>query len=731
MANMDSKEEHDFVTTISLRINFKDLTFKDSFKRERTTSQSAKPQCHCSRLRDIHPYHSVRDIAQGLKPSDTVTARFVMYSPDNLRKAEKLCTPDAYLNFEHPLEFRFWIISLATLLSDLCQGDHSPKAEEAPPIYGLRPFKEGAVSKRIVCEDIRRLLMSPLTPSERKEHGMGYVYILRSQLGSSTLGELKIGFSKYHPENRAHEIASCYALPEVISHTPYLPHAKRLESIIHAELQADRKIHACRRCKGNHREWFTILHGDSREVVTRWSKWILQQPYVNGNLNEEWKTYLMTKDFSSVNNETSLTGLWQSIMDNFPQKDLAGSESECIAQYLEQCHWDNICTRMGLDDLEQVGCDKCKKYASDWRKLKKYPRLGSEKEMDDAIQNLGHLALSATKDNSCDCDKSSDFDFGFQPRYKNQRMFMDQPLGDWVDKSTRSGRMFHPATPTGYLMRPDRSLGRLIKLIRTQHEEELLAQKELSTHVASLRGIKTGARSVSDARLGKTESPLGDATLLPILARKDLKCLDDLVVNWIGYTPTHSGFQLLQEAYKEGKWFGKTPQFKLPKAYRAAGVDTIPMPGRESRIDTGKDMRDASEGIRPNRKMRNQETSGSNFSLSRGAEYGDESFTFSQTLDDKFKDEVQQMQRICEIPLGRQMIEREFARSLRHVGLDACFGLPDISDESDTDEELGDHSRSQSHSSPRSSIPTKRKTTSNPDEHGITQKNAKRWLGSL
>jgi hypothetical protein len=269
MANMDSKEEHDFFTTINLRINFKDLTFKDSFKRERTTSQSAKPQCHCSRLRDIHPYHSVRDMAQGLKPSDTVTARFIMYSPDNVRKAEKLCKPDADLNFEHPREFRFWIISLAALLSDLCQGDHSSRAEEIPPVYGLRPFKEGAVSKRDVCEDIRRLLMSPLNPSERKEHGMGYIYILRSQFGSSTLGELKIGFSKYHPENRAHEIASCYALPEVISHTPYLPHAKRLESIIHAELQADRKIHACRRCKGNHREWFTILHGDSREVVTR------------------------------------------------------------------------------------------------------------------------------------------------------------------------------------------------------------------------------------------------------------------------------------------------------------------------------------------------------------------------------------------------------------------------------------------------------------------------------
>ena len=155
------------------------------------------------------------------------------------------------------------------------------------------------------------------------------------------------------------------------------------------------------------------------------------------------------------------------------------------------------------------------------------------------------------------------------------------------------------------------------------------------------------------------------------------------------------------------------------------------MPGYESRIDAGKDMKGTSEGIRPNRKIRNQETSGSTFSLSRGAEYGEESFTFSQTLDDKFKDEVQQMQRICEIPLGRQMVEREFARSLRQVGLDACFGLPDISDESDTDEEFGGHSRSQSHTSPPSSIPTKRKTDSDPNEHGITQKNAKRWLRSL
>ncbi|CAI6342547.1 unnamed protein product [Periconia digitata] len=732
MSTIDGK---DFVTTVTLRINFKDLTFKDSFKRERTISRTYKPRCSCSRLRDIHPYHGVRDIAQGLKPSDTVTARFVMSTPKNIKQAERLCERDANLRFEHPKEFKFWILSLAFLLSELCQSDHSSKAHEKPPIYGLRPFKEGGVSRKNVCEEIRQLLMSPLKSSEKKEHGMGYVYILRSQLGASTIGELKIGFSKYHPEHRAHEIASCYALPEVIGHTPYLPHAKRLESIIHVELQEIRKIHTCRRCKGNHQEWFTLLHRDSREIVTRWGRWILQQPYVNGELNEEWKNYLATKDFGSIDDNTSLANLWQSIIDEFPRKSLPGTESTRIADYLNQCHWDNMCTRMGVDDLENIGCDKCKEPASKLREFKKYPFANSGDGIGKLTQRLSHMGLwkeEGRGHGSCDCYRNSDLDSEPLPRDTGQKISLDQPIGTWMDRSTRLGRMFHPAIPTSYVMSSNRSFGPLSELIQIQGENEKLAEEELLNYLSSIESVKTGARSVSDAQLGITESPLGDATLLPVLALKDLKSAHESVVNWVGYTPTHSGFQFLQEAYREGKWFGRKPQFKLPKAYRAAGVDSIPMPDRSGGVYSDKFRQDTSESIRSSipTDKRNRQEPDQTFSLSRGSEYGEDTFTFSRTMDDKFKDELQQMEQICKVPLGRAMVERETIRSFRHYGLDACFGLPDIGEESDTDEEVSSSGRSFNSTLPPVT-PAKRVAESSPHELKITQKKAKRWLDSL
>jgi hypothetical protein len=74
-----------------------------------------------------------------------------------------------------------------------------------------------------------------------------------------------------------------------------------------------------------------------------------------------------------------------------------------------------------------------------------------------------------------------------------------------------------------------------------------------------IRSIRTGFISVSDPELGISESPLGDATLLPVLKMSELRYLDGWTKMLIGYTPTHSGYQFLQEAYQNGEWNGETP----------------------------------------------------------------------------------------------------------------------------------------------------------------------------
>jgi hypothetical protein len=89
----------------------------------------------------------------------------------------------------------------------------------------------------------------------------------------------------------------------------------------------------------------------------------------------------------------------------------------------------------------------------------------------------------------------------------------------------------------------------------------------LFSHVG-FQNTKTGSWSVRDPVLGVTESPMGDATMLPVLALKHLGRIDPRAVIWVGMSPTNIGFQFLQEAYQKGKWFGDKPLFQLPKAYR-------------------------------------------------------------------------------------------------------------------------------------------------------------------
>lgn len=73
--------------------------------------------------------------------------------------------------------------------------------------------------------------------------------------------------------------------------------------------------------------------------------------------------------------------------------------------------------------------------------------------------------------------------------------------------------------------------------------------KEYEKTLDTILATKTGSLSVSDLDLGISKSPLGDATLLPVLRLEELKYFNAPVSIWAGYNPTNAGFQYLQEAY--------------------------------------------------------------------------------------------------------------------------------------------------------------------------------------
>jgi hypothetical protein len=687
---------------------------------------------------------------RGLLPSDHVTVRLIISDAEKVEQAKRLCTPQANKQFDNAKEFRFWIRSLTIQLSELCESDHSRDYHSEQRDLGIRPFRTGSLTNSCISEDLARILNTPLSPSEQQEHGMGYVYVLRSQMGTSTMALLKIGFSKFHPEHRAHELARCLARPEVVSHTPLVPHAKRLESIIHTELQSSRKIQSCPRCCKNHQEWFAVAHAESREVLTRWSTWILQRPYVDGKLTDKWKDHLGTMDLKSVDDSTSLAEFWGTIIDEFPQGGSTDDRSQRIGKYLNDCYWDVMCDRLGST---QYGKDFCDSLRGDvplglsgtgtWRdELQTSFDAAEEKlrglQMKDDGQDDGYemddrdaLAILPTEG-------------VFRPgRSSNDPIDdLDTPISAIFSTDTCLGRMFHPETKLRHLLNPDKSPGPLLRSFQRQETESRDATKDMLKLVESLKTLKTGAVSVSDPILGVTESPLGDATMLPVLAINDLKYLNPLVTNWVGMNPTNAGFQYVQEAYASGKWFGSKPRFQLPKAYRRAGYESLSAKDANNASSSKRRAQERPkdgkitpepllDDVDPDR-IYNQPS----FQLTRGPD--SDQFRWTVPINDEFIEKVNQG--LEEIRNGGRVdMEKKLAKSFRDVGVDVPMsedeGSTDsnslISSDSSSSEEEGRDLHAEQ--SPRTlpMVPAKRRKESSCSIDLISAKKAKSWLQSL
>ena len=178
---------------------------------------------------------------------------------------------------------------------------------------------------------------------------MGYVYIL-SFVSFSKSKELKIGFSEHHSEHRALELARCLTYPQVIGHTPRLPHSKRIESLLYMELAPSRKVRYCTDCQRQHKEFFTVSPAAARRVVTRWGRWILQQSYEDGALTKQWKDHLAAQDFSGARTNDALDKVWT---NDFRTSESRESKEELMGSYVNALYEERSKERRG--EVESKG----------------------------------------------------------------------------------------------------------------------------------------------------------------------------------------------------------------------------------------------------------------------------------------------------------------------------------------------------------------------------------------
>ncbi|CZR53715.1 uncharacterized protein PAC_03595 [Phialocephala subalpina] len=630
-----------------LRVHHNKASFTATFRTRFTTGSTHETKCSCSRIHhvwlgaDDTDDASRRTVLLPEIPQKTTNMTFIYRSAANTQEARDLCASSQTASDTTP--FRKRVHELMTALAALCEAEHLSNQTKSWPTASsiLRPFRSSNLDRNSVSEELRAKIMTPLAPSEVQGQGLGYIYILRSQLGINTLSALKIGFSKYHPEHRAHELASCLSVPEVVAHTPLIPHAKRIESLIHTELVAKRKVQACGQCGKEHREWFTISHAESREIVTRWSRWVLRQPYLDGKLSNEWRAYLQEQEFGSTNLEATIFELWGDILDNLPTQDTDSTTEEQLAAYMNACYFEN---------LGQTILGPLKGNFSSFHDALRDGRSGQPLEIHDYKRAMEEFISSESKIRT---------DPGLKPRSEGgSDSSKTYDFDAWKDK--------------------------------------------VFEEVKAIKNLKTGAISISDPEQGVTESPLGDATLLPVVSLKALRKMDAPARSWIGYNPTHEGFQFLQEAYQRGEWVGNIPQFKLPKAFRKAGITKLSAEAATNvkDIDPSSSTQPTSSRNQPKNCAEAQTNTGDQSGRLRGqttrfirSEDGDK-WEFSAELNEDFLKQVNEAGELMKTPLGRALLEKEMLRSFKHYGLnftggyeaDASTSSESSADEMSTDE---------------------------------------------
>jgi T5orf172 domain len=275
---------------LSLKINFNTRTISAQFHSTVKAQNHASNRCTCF---GSQHYHSS---PARIKNTHVQRMRFVIAKDEHIRKAQtaiQKAQNQVFAGLETDVGFHLLICELSSLLARWCIGRLSLK---------MRPFRVPLLTLSAHCDHVLKKVREALTENDIKTNGLGYIYILRSH-NPTTQAELKIGFSRFHPQHRSQELARCFVRPEVVAHTQLLPFAKRVEALIHAELYNFRKVQWCASCHRDHQEWFTIAIDHVRRTVARWSKFILLRPYMAGKLNNDVSNRLGCSEFTNLSSE--------------------------------------------------------------------------------------------------------------------------------------------------------------------------------------------------------------------------------------------------------------------------------------------------------------------------------------------------------------------------------------------------------------------------------------------
>ena len=204
-------------------------------------------------------------------------------------------------------------------------------------------YRPTASLKFLTEEWLRECLLRPLTKQEsdrtltkrekiEKHKGILYMYWVTGNFGLVKIGKT----SGPSTAKRLEEWRRSCGHP-IEEHTRgeaevavQLQHVHRVEALVHAELNDSRvREIACKKCSErktckegkecviSHKEWFCVSPDHAQKVITKWSDWMLTNPYEE--CNGEWR---LRKAISAHEIDVLCTPIRISVKDKVPQPTL-------------------------------------------------------------------------------------------------------------------------------------------------------------------------------------------------------------------------------------------------------------------------------------------------------------------------------------------------------------------------------------------------------------------------
>ena len=149
---------------------------------------------------------------------------------------------------------------------------------------------------------IRSVAEEPLNTGSdvsKSEVNRGYVYVFRVP-GNGDF--VKIGFTTKGDTRLEQWKKDCNREPTVIyPATKIVPHAHRVERLVHAELMEHRLRIYCERCGKQHNEWFEVSANVAISSVKKWSAWMEARPYEERVTRKRSEWYLNETEMKRQN----------------------------------------------------------------------------------------------------------------------------------------------------------------------------------------------------------------------------------------------------------------------------------------------------------------------------------------------------------------------------------------------------------------------------------------------